>query len=80
MLTFTAAGADAASRVAAAQSKLDGALQACVLVGVDPANVATVGNLRHALIEAQSLVDSDDDAVELTIQRMTLHKRGYKAS
>ena len=80
VLTFTAAGADAASQVAAAQSKLDGALSACALVGVDPANVATVGNLRAALIEAQALVDSDDDAVELTIQRMTLNKRGYKAS
>ena len=80
VLTFTAAGADAASQVAAAQSKLDGALSACALVGVDPANVATVGNLRHALIEAQSLVDSDDEAAVLTIQRMTLHKRGYKAS
>ena len=80
VLTFTAAGADAASQVAAAQSKLDGALQACALVGVDPANVATVGNLRHALIEAQSLVDSDDEAAVLTIERMTLHKRGYKAS
>ena len=80
VLTFTAAGADAASQVAAAQSKLDGALSACALVGVDPANVATVGNLRHALIEAQALVDSDDEAAVLTIQRMTLHKRGYKAS
>ena len=80
VLTFAAAGADAASRVAAAQSKLDGALSACALVGVDPANVATVGNLRHALIEAQSLVDSDDEAAVLTIERMTLHKRGYKAN
>ena len=80
VLTFTAAGADAASQVAAAQSKLDGALSACALVGVDPANVATVGNLRAALIEAQALVDSDDEAAVLTIQRMTLHKRGYKAS
>ena len=80
VLTFTAAGADAASQVAAAQSKLDGALSACALVGVDPANVATVGNLRASLIEAQALVDSDDEAAVLTIQRMTLHKRGYKAS
>ena len=80
VLEFTAAGADAASQVAAAQSKLDGALSACALVGVDPANVATVGNLRAALIEAQSLVDTDADAVVLTIQRMTLHKRGYKNS
>jgi len=80
VLTFTAAGADAASRVAKAQSTLDGALSACALVGVDPDNVATVGNLRHALIEAQSLVDTDEAAAVLTIEVMTLHKRGYKNS
>ena len=80
VLTFSAAGADAASQVAAAQSKLDGALSACALVGVDPDNVATVGNLRHALIEAQALVDTDEAAAVLTIERMTLHKRGYKAN
>ena len=80
VLTFNAAGADAASQVAAAQSKLDGAYQACALVGVDPANVATVANLQHALLTAQALVDTDADAVVLTIERMTLHKRGYKAS
>ncbi len=56
VLRFEAAGADAASRVAAAQSKLDGALSACALVGVDPANVATVGNLRAAVIAAQEAV------------------------
>ena len=80
VLTFTAAGADAASRVAKAQSTLDGALSACALVGVDPDNVATVGNLRHALIEAQALVDTDEAAAVLTIEVMTLHKRGYKNS
>jgi hypothetical protein len=80
VLSFSAAGADAASQVAAAQSKLDGALSACALVGVDPANVATVGNLRAALSAAQDLVDTDADAVVLTIERLTLHKRGYKAS
>ena len=48
-------------------------------MGVDPDNVATVGNLRAALIEAQSLVDTDHEAAALTIERMTLHKRGYKA-
>ena len=79
-LTFTAAGADAASRVAKAQSTLDGALSACALVGVDPDNVATVGNLRAALVDAQSLVDTDDAAVELSITSMVLHKRGYKAN
>ena len=77
-LTFTAAGADAASRVAKAQSTLDGALSACALVGVDPDNVATVGNLRAALVAAQDLVDTDDEAAVLTIEVMTLHKREYK--
>ena len=80
VLTFNAAGADAASQVAAAQSKLDGALSACRLVGVDPANVATVGTLREALLTAQALVDSDDSAAELSITAMTLNKRGYKRS
>jgi hypothetical protein len=79
VLTFSAAGADAASRVAKAQSTLDGALSACALVGVDPANVATVGNLRAALVAAQDLVDTDDEAAVLTIEVMPLHKRGYKA-
>ena len=80
VINFTAAGADAASQVAAAQSTLDGALSACALVGVDPANVATVGNLRAALVAAQDLVDTDIEAVELSITVMTLHKRGYKNS
>jgi hypothetical protein len=80
VLTFSAAGADAASQVAKAQSTLDGALSACVLVGVDPDNVATVGNLRAALVAAQDLVDTDDEAAVLTIEVMTLHKRGYKAN
>ena len=80
VLTFNAAGADAASQVAAAQSKLDGALSACRLVGVDPANVATVGVLRDALLSAQALVDVDIDAIKLTITAMKLNKRGYKNS
>jgi hypothetical protein len=79
-LDFTAAGADGASRVAAAQSALDGALQACELVGVDPNNVSKVAELQVALDEARMLVDAPADAVALTITRMTLHKRGYKRS
>ena len=79
-LDFTAAGADGASRVSAAQSALDGALQACVLVGVDPNNVSKVAELQVALDEARMLVDAPADAVVLTIERMTLHKRGYKRS
>ena len=76
-LRFAAAGADAASVVAAAQSKLDGALQACVLVGVDPNAVAMVGNLRAALILAQESVTSAADAVTFIIAPVELHKRGY---
>ena len=77
---FSAAGADGASRVAAAQSALDGALQACQLVGVDPNNVSKVAELQVELDNARMLVDAPADAVELTITRMTLHKRGYKRS
>jgi O-antigen ligase len=80
VLTFSAAGADAASQVTKAQSLLDGALSACALVGVDPENVATVGNLRAALVAAQALVDTDAEAARLSITAMTLHKRGYKNS
>jgi len=80
VLTFTAAGADAASQVAAAQSKLDGAIAACALVGVDPSNVSKVAELSAAVESARLLVDAPADAVELRIERLTLHKRGYKNS
>ena len=80
VLTFTAAGADAASQVTAAQSKLDGALQACALVGVDPSNVAKVTELRAAVEAAQLLSVDAVESVELSITRMPLHKRGYKNS
>ena len=80
VFNFTAAGADSASQVAAAQSQLDGAISACALVGVDPANVSKVAELQVALDEARMLVDAPADAVVLTIERMTLHKRGYKRS
>jgi hypothetical protein len=77
-LDFTVSGADAASQVAAAQSKLDGAIAACALVGVDPANVAKVQELRAAVDSAQLLAADDSaDSVELSITAMTLHKRGY---
>ncbi len=77
-LDFTVSGADAASQVAAAQSKLDGAIAACALVGVDPANVAKVQELRAAVDSAQLLAaDASADSVELSITAMTLHKRGY---
>ena len=77
VLTFTASGADAASQIAAAQSKLDGAIAACALVGVDPANVAKVTELRAAVEAAQLLSADDVESVELSIERLVLHKRGY---
>lgn len=77
VLRFVATGADAASIVAATQSKLDGALAACALVGIDPANVATVGNLRHALLDAQANVGAADDSVSFAIVPRELHKRAH---
>ena len=76
-LSFTVSGADAASQVAAAQSKLDGAIAACALVGVDPDNVAKVAELREELTAAMSAIDTGADSVELSITAMVLHKRGY---
>jgi hypothetical protein len=81
VLDFTVSGADAASQVAAAQSKLDGAIQACELVGIDPSNVAKVAELRDAVESAQLLAaEAGADSVELSITAMTLNKRGYKRS
>jgi hypothetical protein len=81
VLDFTVSGADAASQVAAAQSKLDGAIQACELVGIDPTNVAKVAELRDAVDSAQLLAaEAGADSVELSITAMTLNKRGYKRS
>jgi hypothetical protein len=76
-LRFDVSGADAASQVAAAQSKLDGAISACALVGVDPANVAKVTELREALSTAIDSALDGPASVELSITAMTLHKRGY---
>jgi len=78
VLRFVATGADAASIVAATQSKLDGALAACALVGIDPENVAKVGNLRAALLDAQANVGAADDSVSFEIRPATLHKRAHK--
>ena len=77
-LRFNVSGADAASQVAAAQSKLDGAIAACALVGVDPSNVAKVAELRENLETAMSSALDGPASVELTIRAMVLHKRGYK--
>ena len=78
VLRFSAAGADAASVVAGIQSKLDGALSACALVGIDPANVGKVGDLRTELLTAQANIGAEAASVALTIEALVLHKRGYK--
>ena len=77
-LRFVATGADAASTVAAIQSKLDGALSACALVGIDPANVGKVEDLRAELLTAQANIGAEAASVDLTIEALVLHKRGYK--
>ena len=80
ILRFSAAGADAASLVAGVQSKLDGALSACLSIGVDPSNVVKIAELQTELETAQEAVGSPDNAVSFTVEATTLHKRGYKNS
>jgi len=78
-LRFTATDAIGAKLVAAAQSKLDGALQACTLVGVDPSNVAMVANLRDALELAQESASDSNlaEVVTFEIAILPLHKRKH---
>ena len=79
VLRFSATDATGAKLVADAQSKLDGALQACALVGVDPDNVATVGNLRAAVIELQGNLDNSSLANVVTFELaiLPLNKRKH---
>jgi len=78
-LRFSATDAIGANLVAAAQSKLDGALQACALVGVDPSNVATVGNLRARIVELQDNLDNSnlDEVVTFALAILPLNKRKH---
>jgi len=78
-LRFSATDATGAKLVADAQSKLAGALQACALVGVDPSNVATVGNLRARIVELQGNLDNSnlDEVVTFAIAILPLHKRKH---
>jgi hypothetical protein len=79
ILRFTASDAIGAKLVEAAQSKLDGALQACELVGVDPSNVAMVANLRDALEVAQADASASNLAEVVTFELaiLPLHKRKH---
>ena len=72
--TFTVAG-DGADAVAALQSKLDGAIQACVGLGIDPDNVAKVGELRDELAVAMASVDTDEKGLVIEVRELVLHKR-----
>mgnify|MGYP003679732852 CR=1 FL=1 len=80
---FVSVGADNASTVAKVASKLDGAIKACVSLGIDPSNVGKVGELQAELKAAQATLDSADEngteAVTFTIIPTKLHKRGYKS-
>jgi len=76
---FTVAG-DGADAVASLQSKLDGAIQACVGLGIDPDNVAKVGELREALELAKASIDTDDDSLVIEVRELVLHKRTKAAS
>tara|TARA_R110002110_G_scaffold6873_3_gene34271 strand:+ start:138 stop:731 length:594 start_codon:yes stop_codon:yes gene_type:complete len=76
-LRLTATNADAAATVAKIQSTLDGAIQACMLVGINPSNVAKVAELRENLELAQDNVGSIDNSVDFTISRVVLHKRKH---
>jgi hypothetical protein len=72
--TFTVAG-DGADAVASLQSKLDGAIQACVGLGIDPDNVAKIGELRAELVLAMESVDTDDKGLVIEVRELVLHKR-----
>ena len=76
---FTVAG-DGADAVASIQSKLDGAIQACVGLGIDPDNVAKVGELRAELALAVESVDTDDKGLVIEVRELVLHKRTKASS
>ncbi len=76
-LSFVASAADAAANVAAVQSKLDGALAACELVGIDPANVAMVAALQTQLESIVSEAANISDSVAFEIVSVPLHKRKH---
>ena len=71
---FTVAG-DGADAVASIQSKLDGAIRACDGLGIDPNNVAKVGELRESLALAIDSVDTDDAGLVIEVRELVLHKR-----
>jgi hypothetical protein len=79
-LRFSSTNADGAATVAAISSKLDGAIQACVGLGIDPSNVGKVAELRTELEAAQLNLDAteDNEAPTFAVAILPVHKRVYK--
>lgn len=79
-LVLRAMAAEAGDLLAAAQSKLDGALAACALMDIDPGQVAKVSELREAVADAANAMDSEASVgtVEFLLTTHTAHKRTYK--
>lgn len=81
-MSFSAGSADVAASVGGIQSKLEGAMAACLALGIDPSNVAKVGELRDELAVATEAAASSgaagDDNATFRIVCVQLHKRGYK--
>ena len=80
-LRFSSTNADSAAKVAAIASKLDGAIQACVGLGIDPSNVGKIAELREDLETSQANLGAFEDVTSptFTIAILPVHKRGYKA-
>ena len=75
---FTVAG-EGADAVASIQSKIDGAVKACAALGIDPDNVAKVGELRESLAVAMASVATADDSLTIEVRELVLHKRRKSA-
>jgi len=80
-LRFSSTNADSAAKVAAIASKLDGAIQACVGLGIDPSNVGKVADLREDLETSQANLGAFEDVASPTfaIAILPVYKRVYKA-
>ena len=52
---------------------------ACAALGIDPDNVAKVGELRADLAAAMASVSTDDDSLTIEVRELVLHKRRKSA-
>ena len=74
-MRFTAGSADNAARITAVQSQLDGAIQACALIGVDPANVGKVQDLSDELMSLRNASADAAGGITITLIARPLHAR-----